>query len=113
MTAQNLTVTDVTATAGTGCGCCSTTGSTATAPEGASSTTGVVTSYGVAGMTCGHCVGAVTREIRALDGVTGVDITLVAGGTSTVTVTSARRLDDAAVCAAVDEAGYDLTGPLS
>ncbi len=69
------------------------------------------TDYRVTGMTCGHCASAVTEEITALDGVTAVDVALVEGGTSTVTVTSDAPLDEAAVAAAVDEAGYALAGP--
>jgi copper chaperone len=61
--------------------------------------------YAVTGMTCGHCAGAVTEEIEALDGVNDVQVDLVAGGTSTVTVTSETALDDAAVAEALDEAG--------
>jgi copper chaperone CopZ len=64
--------------------------------------------YRVNGMTCEHCVAAVTEELTALDGVTAVDIELVAGGESTVTVTSAEPLDPSLVAAAVDEAGYEL-----
>jgi copper chaperone CopZ len=65
--------------------------------------------YSVTGMTCGHCAGAVTSEIKEITGVTEVDVDLVAGGTSTVTVTSEAPLDRAAVAAAVDEAGdYQL-----
>jgi len=66
------------------------------------------TDYPVTGMTCGHCVTAVTEEVSALPGVTGVDIDLVPGGTSQVTVTSDQPLDRDAVAAAVDEAGYQL-----
>lgn len=66
-------------------------------------------SYAVSGMTCGHCAGAVTSELKALDGVTDVHVELVAGGTSTVTVTSSEPLDEAQVVAALDEAGdYQL-----
>lgn len=68
------------------------------------------TSYAVTGMTCGHCVSAVTTEVSRVPGVTGVDVDLATG---TVTVTSDRPLDDAAVRAAVDEAGYQLTGSVS
>ncbi len=64
--------------------------------------------YRVAGMTCEHCVRAVTDEITDLAGVTAVTVDLVAGGTSTVTVDSADALDDSAVVAAIDEAGYAL-----
>jgi copper chaperone CopZ len=65
--------------------------------------------YSVTGMTCGHCARAVSSEIKEIAGVTGVDVDLVAGGTSTVTVTSDAPLDRDAVAAAVDEAGdYQL-----
>ena len=66
-------------------------------------------SFAVTGMTCGHCAGAVTSELQTLDGVTDVRVDLVAGGTSTVTVTSGAPLDQAHVAAALDEAGdYQL-----
>lgn len=64
--------------------------------------------YEVTGMTCGHCVSAVREEVGALDAVTGVDVDLVAGGTSTMTVTSTAPVSSDAVAAAVDEAGYRL-----
>jgi copper chaperone len=66
--------------------------------------------YRVTGMTCEHCVAAVTEELTALDGVTAVDIALVPGGTSTVTVESVAPLDRELVAGAVDEAGYALAG---
>ena len=68
------------------------------------------TNWTVTGMTCGHCVAAVTKELTAVDGVTDVDIALVPEGESTVTVTSDTALDEATVRAAVDEAGFDLVG---
>ncbi len=74
---------------------------------------GVTAAYGVTGMTCGHCVGAVTSELDAVDGVRSVAVDLVAGGTSVVTVTSVAPLDEAAVSAAVDEAGYEFAGRVS
>ncbi|KQY55965.1 heavy metal transporter [Aeromicrobium sp. Root495] len=64
----------------------------------------------VTGLTCAHCVGAVTEEVSALDGVQDVTVDLVAGGTSTVHVTSDTTLSREAVAAAVDEAGYALAG---
>jgi copper chaperone CopZ len=68
-----------------------------------------VRSYAVAGMTCGHCVHAVSEEIRALAGVTDVSVELEPGGTSTVQVTSEQPVPDAAIAAALDEAGdYQL-----
>ena len=64
--------------------------------------------YTVRGMTCGHCVNAVTEELLSIMGVTDVDIDLVEGGDSTVRVTSTDPLDPARVRAAIDEAGYEL-----
>lgn len=61
--------------------------------------------YTVTGMTCDHCVRAVTQELEKLPGVTGVDIEL---STGRVTVHSDPALDNAAVAAAVDEAGYEV-----
>jgi copper chaperone CopZ len=61
--------------------------------------------FSVTGMTCGHCAGAVTSELKAVAGVTDVDVDLVAGGTSTVTVTSQAPLDESTVAEALDEAG--------
>jgi copper chaperone len=66
-------------------------------------------SYSVTGMTCGHCVAAVTEEVSALDGVTDVRVDLVPEGASAVTVTSDEPLSRESVAAAVDEAGYALT----
>ncbi len=61
--------------------------------------------FSVNGLTCGHCVGHVSTELTALDGVTGVEVDLVAGGTSTVRVQADRELTDAEIAAALDEAG--------
>ncbi|MBG6213927.1 MAG: cation transporter [Cryobacterium sp.] len=66
------------------------------------------TAYGVAGMTCGHCVASVTEEIGLIAGAENVTVELVTGGTSQVTVTSTGALDRALVAAAVEEAGYRL-----
>jgi copper chaperone len=63
--------------------------------------------YTVAGMTCGHCVAAVTAEVAQVPGVTGVAVDLASGR---LTVTSGTPVDDDAVRAAVDEAGYALAG---
>jgi len=61
--------------------------------------------YSVTGMTCGHCAGAVTSELKAVEGVHDVEVDLVAGGTSKVTVTSDAPLDESTVATALDEAG--------
>jgi copper chaperone len=65
----------------------------------------ITTRYAVKGMTCGHCVSAVSSEVGQVDGVTGVDVDLESGA---LTVTSDAPLDDAEIRAAVDEAGYEL-----
>ena len=66
--------------------------------------------YLVEGMTCEHCVKAVTSELSELDGVLAVEVDLNAGGTSTVVVASEQALPREAIAAAVDEAGYVLAG---
>lgn len=66
--------------------------------------------YNVSGMTCTHCVAAVTDEVTKLAGVQRVEIDLIVGETSSVRVTSSTALDTSAVAAAVDEAGYTLVG---
>ena len=66
------------------------------------------TTLHVTGMTCGHCVTAVTSELSALDGVRAVTVDLVAGGTSSVHVEATGVLPLEQLRAAVDEAGYEL-----
>jgi copper chaperone len=66
--------------------------------------------YRVTGMTCDHCVRAVTDEVSAIPGVRDVDVDLVAGGESTVRVVSEDALAEDTVREAVDEAGYQLAG---
>jgi len=73
----------------------------------AETTTELTTVYQVKGMTCGHCEGAVSSEISEIPGVSSV--TAVAA-TGKVTVVSSAPLDEEAVRAAVDEAGYELVG---
>jgi copper chaperone len=61
--------------------------------------------FHVVGMTCGHCVTAVTEEVGAIAGVTDVAVDLASGR---VTVDGAREVTTAELAAAVDEAGYEL-----
>jgi copper chaperone len=63
------------------------------------------TTYTVVGMTCDHCVAAVTEEVSAVPGVRDVDVELATGG---LRVTGDTPVDDAAVRAAVEEAGYGV-----
>ncbi|MFH8787549.1 heavy-metal-associated domain-containing protein [Streptomyces roseoverticillatus] len=86
--------------------CCTPGGSCGTSPA-AGVQVGITTVYKVTGMTCGHCEGSVSQEVSALAGVTSVK---AVAATGLVTVTSTGPLDDEAVRAAVDEAGYELAG---
>jgi copper chaperone len=61
-------------------------------------------SYSVPGVSCEHCRVAITSELSQVAGVSSVDVDL-AGKRVTVT---GSDVDDAAVRAAIDEAGYDV-----
>jgi copper chaperone len=63
--------------------------------------------YTVVGMTCGHCVSAVTEEVSQVPGVIAVDVDLGSGG---LTVTSDAPVEESDVRAAVEEAGYEVAG---
>lgn len=60
--------------------------------------------YVVTGMSCGHCESAVRSEVSELPGVQQVDVTATTGR---LVLTVAEPVDDTAVLAAVDEAGYE------
>lgn len=60
------------------------------------------TDYTVSGMTCGHCVSAVTEEVTAVEGVERVVVDLKSGR---MTVTSQDEVPMETIAAAVDEAG--------
>jgi copper chaperone len=60
--------------------------------------------YTVTGMTCEHCVNAVSSEVGRIEGVELVDVDLATGH---VTVTGDGFADEQ-VRDAVDEAGYAL-----
>jgi copper chaperone CopZ len=71
----------------------------------------VSATYQVTGMSCEHCVHAVTGELKNLGGVSDVTVDLVPGGLSVVTVTSDKPLTGEQVASALDEAGdYQLAG---
>ncbi|SDD53401.1 Copper chaperone CopZ [Sanguibacter gelidistatuariae] len=59
--------------------------------------------YQVTGMTCGHCEMSIRDEIEQIAGVEGIQ---VSAQTGKLAVTGAGAIDDAAVLAAVQEAGY-------
>jgi copper chaperone len=62
------------------------------------------TTYTVPGIHCGHCEAAVKRELQAVAGVGSVSVDLE-GKLVSITGT---ELDDAALRAAIDEAGYEV-----
>lgn len=64
------------------------------------------TQFQVTGMTCGHCEGSVRDEVSQIPGVTDIN---VSAATGLLTVTAEQPVDDTAVLAAVDEAGYQAT----
>jgi len=106
---QPLRLIDISASAADACcgpdGCAC--GTAEEAPPGTSA--GAVTAaFEVEGMTCEHCVAAVSKEVGGIPGVESVDVALVPGGRSTVTVGSAEPIPADAVRAAVEEAGYEL-----
>ena len=63
--------------------------------------------YRVDGMSCSHCKVAVTEEVTKVAGVSAVDVDLASGG---LTVTSDAPVEESAVRAAVEEAGYEVAG---
>ena len=62
------------------------------------------TTYTVTGMTCSHCADAVTSEVSEVPGVSSVDVTVETG----TVVVHGENVDDQAVRAAIDEAGYEV-----
>jgi len=61
--------------------------------------------FTVDGMTCGHCVRAITRAVQALDPAAKVQVDL---GAKTVEV--AARVPAERVAAAIAAEGYTVTG---
>jgi copper ion binding protein len=106
MSESILRVTDVSAAeqrGGCGCGCGSNDVAAASPTQAA---TAVTATFQVTGMTCGHCVTAVTQEVTAgVPGVSQVQVDLASGQ---VTVSSDRPVSEDAVKDAVEEAGYQL-----
>lgn len=65
--------------------------------------------FAVTGMTCEHCVNAVSSELKAIAGVTDVVVDLAPEAASTVTITSETPVPTDRIAAALDEAGdYQL-----
>jgi copper chaperone CopZ len=58
----------------------------------------------VTGMTCGHCVAAVSRAVKAIPGVENVSVDLASGQ-----VVVAGSADKAAIQQAIAEEGYEAS----
>ncbi len=63
------------------------------------------TTITVSGMTCGHCIAAVTEELTGIDGVTDVTVDLASGA---VSISSDGPVDRVLIANAIDEAGYEV-----
>ncbi len=87
---------------GEGCGC----GHRAASSPAATPAANDVLS--VEGMTCDHCVRAVTEELSAIDGVDVVEVDLRVGDASLVRIARTEAVSDDDIAAAIDEAGYTL-----
>ncbi|MFC8295566.1 heavy-metal-associated domain-containing protein [Streptomyces sp. NPDC057242] len=87
--------------------CCTPDHACSTGANGVAVADTLTTAYAVSGMSCGHCRAAITDAVGALPGVVSVDVDVTGG---LVTVTTGGAPDDAAIAAAVDDAGYELTG---
>lgn len=59
----------------------------------------------VEGMTCQHCVAAVTKALESIDGIANVSVDLAAG---TATYDQAVPVDAEAIRNAIEDAGYEL-----
>jgi copper chaperone len=59
----------------------------------------------VNGMTCQHCVAAVTKALESIDGIANVKVDLEAG---TATYDEVTTVDAEAIRRAIEDAGYEL-----
>ncbi len=70
----------------------------------------ITETFTVPGISCQHCVRAITEEVSALAGVQKVAATV---DDKRVVVEHSDQLDTAAIIAAINEAGYDEVTRLS
>jgi len=66
--------------------------------------------FQVPGVSCQHCVNAITKEVSAIPGVAQVQVAL---DSKIVTVEHGEQVSAAAIVAAINEAGYDEIAQLS
>lgn len=67
-----------------------------------------ITTIMVPGMTCGHCIAAVTKEVEAVAGVKHLSIELHKGAESEVSILSDAPISNDVLTEAIDEAGFDV-----
>ena len=61
----------------------------------------------VNGMMCEHCEAHVKKALEAID---GIDSAVASHNDNLVTITNSKDVDEAAIKAAVEEAGYEYAG---
>jgi copper chaperone len=66
--------------------------------------------FQVPGVSCQHCINAITREVSALPGVQSVQVAL---DNKTVTVEHGEQVNTDQIVAAINEAGYDEVARLN
>ena len=59
----------------------------------------------IKGMSCQHCVMAVTRALSAVDGIKDVNVDLKSG---MATYAESKTIDPAVIAAAIKKAGYEI-----
>ncbi len=66
----------------------------------------MVKKIAIEGMSCGHCVARVEKALKSVTGVTAVEVSLAEKSASV----TGEGLADEALRAAVEDAGYEVTG---
>nr|WP_253904993.1 heavy metal-associated domain-containing protein [Arthrobacter sp. H14] len=90
------------------CSCCATEPG-AVERDSASTGANVRTDFGVTGLTCGGCASTVKKTVSTIGGVKDVNVDVVAGGISTLTITAENKIEFQQVAEVVSQAGYELT----
>jgi copper chaperone CopZ len=67
-------------------------------------------SYSVTGLSCSGCVNSLTNQLNELDAISDVEIDLVSGAASRLTITLTTPVEDSVVQTAITEAGYAVVG---
>ncbi|MUK02576.1 copper chaperone [Vibrio cholerae] len=105
-TASSTVLLPVTEKNASGCSCCAP--QEAVAPAAPTTSDDVSAAFPVLGLTCGSCASRVSGAVGKITGVREARVDLVAGGTSTLHVTSATPLDAGLVASTISDAGYQL-----